>query len=97
MAERLKEMFGRNKKKISILGADNHGKTELYIALACHKIPGLQVDKQVAYLPWPHSIEDETIRKLLSRGVRIDLGCDPGMTKEGKDVRQRIRCVRAED
>ena len=69
-------------KNIHILGADDHGKTTVHDAiLGYYAEKGAKI---IVNLPWPHEMSEDAMRAILEKGGDIDLGCDPGMTREGK-------------
>ena len=89
--------------KIGYLGADGHGKSTLMLAVIQQtmgkaaivtKEDGIIRVAYSEYSEFLHALKDpnilEQVGSFLRRGGYVDLGCDPGMTKEGKEIQDLL-------
>ena len=87
---------------IGYYGAEGHGKSTLKLAVLDHimKDGDNLVCHYHHYEEFLEALKEPEFRAFVSRclknGGKVDLGCDPGMTREGKDLIQAINNIRAE-
>ena len=79
--------------KIGYLGADGHGKSTLISAMLQHSLSdGATITVSYEeYAEFTRMLQEDPVisalvKQCIQNGGRVDLGCDPGMTREGKDL-----------
>lgn len=91
--------MGNVATRVGVLGADGAGKTTLTAAMLVREA---ETGQASFYCPsgdlgpvgMAHA--KEIIRLVLLMGGNVDLGCDPGMTREGKELEAHVRACQAQ-